>query len=213
MVLAIDGPAGVGKSTIAKMIAEKTSWLYLNSGNFYRALTKSCIDAGLDMKDSRALVENAGKIKLEFIDRRLFLDGESVEDKLHNDSIDEWVAQVSVHTEIRDIVNSLLREAARGLDVIVEGRDMTTVVFPDAEYKIYFDASIETRAKRRLDQRTSSQTYDELLASITGRDKIDKSKPVGSLRIADDALYLDTSDLTIDQVCDKVLHTIQFEQK
>ncbi len=213
MVLAIDGPAGVGKSTIAKMIAEKTGWLYLNSGNFYRAVTKSCIDAGIDMNDSAAMTEQAGKTDLDFRDRKLFLEGELVEDKLHNDEIDAWVAQVSAVVEIRDIVNRLIREAVRNLDIIAEGRDMTTVVFPDAEYKIYFDASIETRAKRRLDQGTSRQTYEELIASITKRDRIDKNKPVGSLKIAEDAFYLDTSDLTIDQVCDKVLHTIQYEQK
>lgn len=213
MVLAIDGPAGVGKSTIARLIAEKADWLYINSGNFYRAITKSCLDAGVDMNDRNAMIKNAYEAKLEFIGKKLYLNGEYIEEQLHNDVIDGWVSPVSAVPEIRQKVNGLLREAAGNLNIIVEGRDMTTVVFPDADFKIYFDASIETRARRRFDQGTSNMSYEALVESIRKRDEMDKNKPVGSLKIAGDAVYLDTSYLTIDQVCEKVLHTIQYEHK
>ena len=109
---------------------------------------------------------------------------------LHSDRVDSCVAQLSAIIEVRRIVTEALRRTAESLDIVAEGRDITTVVFPDAELKFYMDASIEIRARRRYDQGTSSQTYEELLESIKMRDEIDKNKPVGSLKLADDAIYL-----------------------
>lgn len=212
MILAIDGPAGVGKSTIANMISEKTGWLYINSGNFYRAITKACLESDTEIENEKSVVNKAKTINLEFKDHKLYLEGELVEDKLHTDAVDKHVAQVSAFPEIRTIVNDLLRKTTSKMNIIIEGRDITTVVFPDADFKIYFDASVVTRAKRRFDQGVSSMSFDEIKNSIKTRDEIDKNKPVGSLKIADDAEYLDTSDLTIDQVCEKVLHTIQYKE-
>jgi len=209
MIVALDGPAGVGKSTIASAIAEKAGFFYLNSGNFYRAITLSTLDAGIDPEDSSSIIENAAKLDISILNGRVHLDGTDVEDKLHTDRVDAWVAQHSAIVKVRSIVTAALRKTAESMDIVAEGRDITTVVFPHAEFKFYMDASIEVRAVRRFKQGTSSQSLQELFDSIKKRDEIDKNKPVGSLKIADDAIYLDTSDLTIDAVCEKVLYKIQ----
>ena len=209
MILALDGPAGVGKSTIAKRLAEKAGFFYLNSGNFYRAVSLSVLRGGIDPEDETAIIENSRNIRLEIIGGELHMNGENVEEFLHTDEVDRWVAQHSAIVEVRKIVTSALRAVAADLDIVAEGRDITTVVFPDADFKFYMDASIEVRARRRFMQGTSSQGYEELLESIRTRDEIDRNKPLGSLKIADDAVYLDTSHLTIDEVCEKVLDKIQ----
>jgi len=209
MIVALDGPAGVGKSTIASKLAEKAGFFYLNSGNFYRAVTLSALNNGIDAEDPDAIVRNSKTIDIEIIDGLIHTDKINVDEDLHTDKIDRWVAQHSAIVEVREIVNAALRKTALNLDLVAEGRDMSTVVFPHAEIKYYMDASIEIRAKRRFDQGTSSQTFEELVESIRQRDYIDKNKPVGSLKIANDAIYLDTSDLTIDEVCAKVLDKIQ----
>lgn len=209
MIIALDGPAGVGKSTIASAIAEKSGFFYLNSGNFYRAVTLSALESGIDPEDFEAITENCRKLRIEIIGSRVHLDGKDVEDKLHNDRVDAWVAQHSAIVEIRRIVTESLRKTASQMNIIAEGRDITTVVFPDADLKFYMDASVEIRAERRLRQGTSRQSFEDLVESIKKRDEIDKNKPVGSLKIADDAIYLDTSHLTIDEVCAKVLDKIQ----
>ena len=209
MIIALDGPAGVGKSTIAKKIAEKSGFFYLNSGNFYRAVTLSAIKKNLELTDKTAITDNAKNISIEIKDKKLHLDGINVETQLHTDAVDKWVATHSAIIDVRSIVTDALRKTASGMDVVVEGRDISTVVFPDADFKFYMDASIEVRAGRRYKQGTSSQSLEELINSIRERDEIDKNKPVGSLKLAEDAIYLDTSDLTIDEVCEKVLHKIQ----
>ncbi len=209
MIIALDGPAGVGKSTIAAAIAEKTGFFYLNSGNFYRAVTLNALENGVNPEDPAAIIENSRGIDIRIIGGRVHLSGADVEDRLHSDRVDGWVAQHSAIIEIRKIVTAALRKTAESLDIVAEGRDITTVVFPDAELKFFMDASIEVRARRRFDQGTSSQSYNELLESIRMRDEIDRNKPVGSLKLADDAIYLDTSDLTIDEVCEKVLDKIR----
>ena len=209
MIVALDGPAGVGKSTIAAAIAKSADFFYLNSGNFYRAVTLNALDRGVNPQNENAIIEAGRTISLEIRGGRLHLNGEDVEDQLHSDRVDEWVAQHSAIVEIRRIVTDALRKTAEKLDIVAEGRDISTVVFPDAELKIFLDASIEVRAQRRFDQGTSSQSLEQLVESIRKRDEIDKNKPVGSLKLADDAIYLDTSDLTIDEVCEKVLVKIQ----
>ena len=204
MTVAIDGPAGVGKSTIASTIANMMGYFNLNSGNFYRAVSLTLLRQGISFDDETAVVEAAGKTALEIRAGRLFMDGEDVEDLLHSDEVDGIVAHVSAIVPVRHIVNEKLRDISRSLDLVAEGRDMTTVVYPDAEVKIFLDASPEIRAERRFKQGTSALSYDEILDSIRKRDVIDRNKKEGSLIIADDALYIDTSALTLEQVCEKV---------
>ncbi len=208
LVVAIDGPAGVGKSTIAKNIAEKASLFYVNSGNFYRAITLDVIKNRLSITDTDLIINIAKKIKFSLVNERLHVNNVDIEDKLHSDSVDSLVAQVSSIVKIRRLVNTAIRKTTESLNIIVEGRDITTVVFPNADLKVYLDASVATRAARRHNQGVSNLSLKEIEETIIARDHIDKSKPEGSLKISDDALYLDTSDLTIDEVCDKVLQKL-----
>lgn len=209
MIIAIDGPAGTGKSTIAKMLADKLNITFLNSGGFYRTLTLAVLDAGVDYKDENATLDFCKKQKIEYTKEGHFiLNGTDVTEHLHDDRVTNNASQVSSIVEIRHLVNDIMREITKSLSIVCEGRDMTTVVFPMAECKVYLDASAEVRAKRRFDQGVSDMTLEEIKESIIKRDEMDKNKKEGSLKIAPDALYIDTSNLTIDNVCAIILKQI-----
>lgn len=209
MVVAIDGPAGVGKSTIAEMLAKELNLYYLNSGSFYRAITYYHQINNDNILDKDAVFETAKKIEISVKNSKVCVNGVDVEDKLHTAEVDKYVSQVSVDPRIREIVNKNIREISKGLDIIAEGRDITTVVFPNADFKFYFDAKAEIRAERRFEQQTDGVEYETILSEILKRDKNDKEKPVGSLKIANDAIIIDTSYLTIMQVCEKVIKAIK----
>ena len=212
MIVAIDGPAGVGKSSIARMIADKLGLYYLNSGNFYRGVTYRVLKQKLDPTNKELCIKAADEADFDVRDGHFYLDGEDVEAELHTPAIDLWASKISVIPEVRSIVNRNLHELTPRLSIIAEGRDMTTVVFPDAEHKFFFDAKPEVRAKRRFDQNPDAMPYDKVLSEINERDHIDRNKPVGGLKIAPDAIYIDTSYLTINEVCDKVVRAIKGEK-
>ena len=209
MIIAMDGPAGTGKSTIASIIAKKLDITYLNSGSFYRALTMALLDGGIDLSAQEKVVEFCKKQKLEYNKSRLVLNGVDVEDHLHDDRVSKNVAQISAIVPVRHLVNDRMQEITKSLDIVCEGRDMTTVVFPQAEYKFYLDASLDVQAQRRFDQGVSNMTLEEIKESIRKRDEIDRNKAEGALKIAEDAVYIDTSNLTIDMVCEIILNKIQ----
>jgi len=204
MVIAIDGPAGSGKSTIAKLLAEKLDFTYINSGNLYRAITLGCLRQKIDISDSEKVIEFAKNINISYVKTDVFLDGENVTELLHTDEIDKHSSPLSAIVPVRHIVNDLVRSLSKGHNIVVEGRDMTTVVFPNAEHRFYLDADADSRAKRRFDQGVSKLSLHEIKDAILKRDEIDKNKAEGSLKIAEGARYLDTSGLTIIEVYDKL---------
>ncbi|MDR3021052.1 MAG: (d)CMP kinase, partial [Treponema sp.] len=195
MVIAIDGPAGSGKSTIAKMLAEKLKgkdgeeFIYINSGKLYRAVTLGCLRAGIKPADGEKVIEFAKNIDISYQKDRVLLDGEDVTDLLHTDEIDRHAAPLSAIVPVRHIVNDLVRLMAKGRNIVVEGRDMTTVVFPDSPYRFYIDASPDARAKRRFEQGVSNLSLEEIKNAILQRDAIDKNKIEGSLKIAEGVQY------------------------
>lgn len=209
MIVAMDGPAGTGKSTLARLVAERAGFTYVNSGSLYRAVTLAVLRAGLDIADQEGITRLAEGLDLDYRDGLLHLNGENVESLLRSDQVEAAVARLSAIVPVRHVVNGHLRRLAQGRDAVVEGRDICTVVFPDAELKFFIDASVEARAQRRFAQGTSSLSLDEIRAAIEDRDRIDRNKAEGSLKKADDAIYLDTSYLTIDEVYEKVSGKIQ----
>ena len=214
MVIAIDGPAGSGKSTIAKLMAEKLKtkdgkeFTYINSGNLYRAVTLGCLRANIDLCDSEKVIELARNSKISWEKDQVYLDGENVTDLLHTDEIDKHSAPLSTIVPVRHIINDIIRSLAKDRNIVVEGRDMTTVVFPDTPYRFYLDASSDSRAKRRYEQGVSNLSLQDIKTAILQRDEIDKNKVEGSLKIAPGVQYLDTSDLTIIQVYEKLIEKI-----
>ncbi|MDR1626661.1 MAG: 30S ribosomal protein S1 [Spirochaetia bacterium] len=205
MVVAIDGPAGVGKSSVAEMIARRRGFLFLNSGNFYRAVTWKAMEGGTPLDDEDAIAGVARDMDVSIKDGDLAIDGVGRGEALHTDRIDAWVARHSAIVPVRREVNRRLREIAAARDIVMEGRDITTVVFPDAEVKIFLDAKPETRARRRFLQGTSGLPETEIAEALRERDRIDTHKTEGSLARSQDAHYIDTSDLTLNEVCDRVL--------
>ena len=208
MIIAIDGPAGTGKSTIAKLISQKLNITFLNSGSFYRGITLALLRENIDITDEQKVLDFAEKLDLDYVNDHLILNGEDVNHLLHQDIVSEHASPVSAIVELRHIVNKKLRKITETQSVVCEGRDITTVVFPNAEYKFYLDASIDVQAQRRFDQGVSELSLEEIKQAIMKRDALDKNKKEGSLKIAEDATYIDKSDLTIDNVCEIILSKI-----
>ena len=210
MIVAIDGPAGSGKSTVARKAAAAVAFGYLDSGMLYRGISKTVLESGEDPEDAGVVVRIAAGCGFRISEEQLLMNGEPVTG-IHTDDIDRWSAIHSRIIEVRKTVNSRLREIVDEQNFIVMGRDIGTVVFPEAALKIFLDASIQARAQRRYRQNRQGRGRldpEQTLERIEQRDSIDRQKPFGRLEQAPDALYIDTSDLTIDKVCDRVVREI-----
>ena len=206
VTIAIDGPAGSGKSTVARRVAEKLELLYLDSGAMYRAVTVLAIQDEL-AADSPELIERVKACHIEFADngKTILLNTKDVSVQIRTPAVNRRVADVAKIPEIRhEIVKHQQRIGAEG-SIIAEGRDLTTIVFPDADFKFYLDASVTERAKRRLAElkkQNVETTLAAVEAEISSRDEKDKTRTHSPLRAADDAIIIDTTDKTIDEVVD-----------
>lgn len=214
--VAVDGPAGSGKSTVSKLISEKMGILYLDTGAMYRAIALQCIRQNADYaeKDSVKHIVDRLKIKIEYKDGRqiTLLDGEDVSDKIRTPQVSLIASYVSAYSFVRQKMVSLQREIAKSTSCILDGRDIGTNVLPDCRFKFYLTASAEVRAKRRFEEdkkRGGSQSYEEVLKDINDRDFQDKNRAIAPLKQAEDATVIDTSDMTVEEVVAAVIKSIQ----
>jgi cytidylate kinase len=209
VTIAIDGPAGSGKSTVARRVAEKLGLLYLNSGAMYRAVTVLAIRGEL-AADSSELLEQVEACNIEFEDngKTILLNAEDISRQIRTPAVNRRVADVAKIPEIRhEIVKHQQRIGNKG-SIIAEGRDLTTIVFPNADFKFYLDASVTERAKRRLAEfrrQNVEITLAAVEAEISDRDEKDKTRAHSPLRTADDAIVVDTTDKTINEVVDFII--------
>ncbi len=212
MVIAIDGPAGSGKTTIAKFLAQRLNILYLDTGATYRVLTLKALQEKVDLSNEKSLVELVLAMKIRFEGDRVFLEGEDVTDKIRSPEVDKTISLPVSFKKVREEMVSLQRRLVDNKDVVVEGRDTTTVVFPNAEYKFYLDADIDERTKRRqeyLKEKGYFLSYEDVKRQILKRDSADLKREFGALKKADDAVYVDTTSLNIEEVLDTLLSYIR----
>ena len=204
-IVAIDGPAGTGKGTITKLIAKELGFVNIDTGAMYRCATLQTLRQGItNIEEKEKIIQITQnidiKMKSEAGEQQIYLNDENVSKEIRSKEVSAFVSPVSSIPEVR-------RKMAQNADVIMEGRDITTVVFPNANVKIYLDASVEERAKRRYKENQEkgiSMTYEEVLEAIKTRDYNDMNKPVGALKIADDAIVIDSTKLSIEQVKEQV---------
>ena len=211
-VVAIDGPAGTGKGTVTKLISQELGLVNIDTGAMYRCITLQALRKGITtIEEKEKLIEIAKNIEIQIQNnsgnQKIFLNGEDVTTEIRSLEVSAFVSPVSSIPEIRELMVNLQRKMAEGKDVIMEGRDITTVVFPDANVKIYLDADVEERAKRRYEENKAKgiqTSFAETLEAVKKRDYNDMHKPVGALKIAEDAIIVDTTKMTIEQVKEKV---------
>ncbi len=212
MVIAIDGPAGAGKGTITSLVAAKLGLVNIDTGAMYRALTLAVIKNNINKNDESRIIELAKTIKIEFDENnKIYLNDIDVSEEIRNSEVSNLVSEISSIKEVRKIMVDAQRELAKGLNVIMEGRDITTVVFPKADYKFYLDASVDERAHRRYIQNKEKGLdvdFEEIKKSIEKRDYIDMHKEVGALKRCDDQIYIDSTNMTIDGVVDFIVKRV-----
>lgn len=207
MVVTIDGPAGAGKSSVARALAERLKFRFLDTGAMYRTVTLAALRQGVPWDDAEALGQVARRIQIDVSEAAVHLDGEDVTDAIRAMQVTSSSHHVADNVSVREHLVHLQRRVVRDGDFVTEGRDQGTVVFPDAECKIFLTASPEQRARRRMEDiraRGESVTLAEVLRQQNERDQRDRRRPVGGLRRADDAIEVRTDDMTIEQVVDRL---------
>lgn len=218
LIIAIDGPAGSGKSTLASLLARKYGYVNIETGAMYRALALKALETGVPLGDAAALHELAQRSKIELQPHpdgnRVFLDGEDVTERIRSQDVTDGASKVSVHPPVREWMVSRQREMGEGGGVVMEGRDIGTKVFPNAEVKIFLDADPEVRGNRRfLQAPLASLHQNAVLAEMRDRDKRDRTRADSPLVPAPDAVLIDSTFLTLEQVAEKAMEIVESRQK
>lgn len=209
-IIALDGPSGSGKSTIANLLADKLKISYLNTGSMYRALTLYFLENNIK-KSENIDIKILKKINIDINEDKVFLNGKNVSQEIRDKEVTENVSWVSSIPVVREYLVEMQRKISKNKSIILDGRDIGTVVFPDAKYKFYLDASSFVRAKRRLEQNEIDKSFEEIKKDIEKRDYLDSHREISPLKKAEDAIEIDSSDLTIDQTIEKILEKMDKE--
>lgn len=215
IIVAVDGPSASGKSTVSRKAAEALNFIYVDSGSFYRGITWKAIREGVDVKNPEAVIELLNRMDME-----IFVDGHSVEFRIDGEepgqqirsmAVHDSVANVAVIPEVRAYIVRRLRETARFGNIVMEGRDIGSVVFPDSPYKFYLDAEPEERARRRYNELHPEETpdVDTVLSSLKRRDKIDTTRKTAPLQIALGARVINSTSMSIDEVVAEIIEAVQ----
>ena len=212
----MDGPAGAGKSTVARITAQKLGFLYIDTGAMYRALTLKALELNIGVNDTAALIEMARTTSIDLVNNAqgvltVFLDGKDVSVSIRHPRIAKLVSDIAKIKGVREIMLELQRRLGLARDSVLDGRDIGTVVFPDADRKFYIDADFNERARRRykeLKEAGQDITLEDIENDLRNRDNIDSTREFAPLKKADDAIFIDTTNLTIEEVVNKVLSYI-----
>ncbi|AOP15593.1 (d)CMP kinase [Bacillus licheniformis] len=216
LCIAIDGPAAAGKSTVAKIVARKKSYIYIDTGAMYRAITYLALEKGVDLNDEAALTALLKESAIDLTvspegEQKVYITGEDVTEAIRTDSVSNQVSIVAKYAGIREEMTKRQQQLAEKGGVVMDGRDIGTHVLPNAEVKIFLLASVEERAKRRFEENVKkgyNVNYETLAEEIRRRDKLDSEREISPLKKADDALEIDTTSLTIDEVAEKILQIV-----
>ena len=213
MIIAIDGPAGAGKSTVAKILAKKLGFLYIDTGAMYRALTLKVLDNNVPVNDESRIIELASKMSIDLRNNTdgslsVILDDRDVSLAIRAPRITQLVSDLAKIKEVRQILVKLQRDLGQRGDCVLDGRDIGTVVFPQAQKKFFIDASADVRVNRRFKELKGlgqNVAENDVAKDLANRDKIDSTREISPLRKAEDAIYIDTTNLSIEQVVEKML--------
>lgn len=212
-IIAIDGPSGSGKGTIAKEVARKLNYTYIDTGAMYRCVALKVIENNVDIKDTDKIVNILKNIDITLTnDGKCYIDNIDVSDKIRSMEVTSLVSKISLIVPIREVMKEKQRDYAKKDNIVMEGRDITTEVFPDADYKFYLDASLDVRANRRYLQNKEKgieSSIDEIRESLKERDYDDSTRKVGALRRTDDQIYINSDNLTIEEVINKIMEMIK----
>ena len=219
-IVAVDGPAGSGKGSITQIVAERLSLVTIDTGAMYRSVTLAMLEQNVGIDDLDKIVEILKNIKIEFKEeentKKVFLNGKDVTLKIRSKEVNEFVSPVSTIKIVREHLANLQREMAKTIDVIMEGRDIGTNVFPNADVKIYLDATPEERARRRFKQNEENGIkipFDEILKNVKERDYIDSHREIAPLKKADEAIYIDSTGMTIEEEANEVIKIIEEKRR
>ena len=212
MIVAIDGPAGSGKGTIASILSKRLNLVNIDTGATYRCVALKALRNNLSVEDKEEIIKLSNNIDVKFdLNNNVYLDGEDVTKEIRSKEVTKIVSPISSIVEVRKNMVDLQRRLGSSNNVVMEGRDITTVVFPNADYKFYLDATLEERANRRYkeyQEKGIDMSYDEIYENIKSRDYNDSHKEIGSLMRTDDQVYIDSTNMTIEEVANKFIEII-----